>query len=372
MRAKKEFVKKSSICIISCLVILTIMQPFRVDSLSYETSHAHKADPEQIIGLASPNDLILEKITVRVQLNEFLNSPAHIELVIRNEGSEAINNVSIWLNGSFSSFSLNDQFGELDYSLSQSDQTCLFVINLRSPLGTNQSFFCFIQAQWKLAKLTNEKPFYYHVEIPMILPMETQLLILEIFLPANYFLIDDPLRINPVDNAVIMGDINQTMIAWFVNSPESSSSSPLVFSAKYTDGREDPIETDPEKSFFDVVLPFLVIGIISVLLYYGATKWQERTKTYQTNGSQDFNLQLLNEDEILLLELIQQSDGKINQKDLEQVSSFSRSKLSRHLFLLEDKGLIEKIQFGRTNKILLTKEAQSNLTLKEPKKPEDD
>ncbi|MHA1910816.1 MAG: helix-turn-helix transcriptional regulator [Candidatus Kariarchaeaceae archaeon] len=367
MKAKRGLLSKSSICIISCLVILTIIQPFRVDSLSYKNHPSQKLDSEQIICLASPNDLILEKITVRIQLSTYHNSPTHIELNVRNQGVEPINNVAIWLNGSFSSFSLNDPFGQLDYSLSQIDQCYLFNISLRSPLATNQTFFCFIQAQWQLTKLTNENPFYFHVEIPMVLPMETQLLILEIFLPANNYLIDDPLKINPVNNAVIMGDINQTVIAWFVYSPESSTSAPLVFSAKYTDGRDDNLaDPENERSLFDVIYPFIAIALITGLLYYGVKKWQERAKTNQSiTTSQDFILQLLKEDEILLLELILQNGGRIDQKELEQVSSFSRSKLSRHLFILEEKGLIEKISFGRTNRILLTQEAQSNLTLKE-------
>jgi uncharacterized membrane protein len=167
-----------------------------------------------------------------------------------------------------------------------------------------------------------------------------------------------------VDNAVIMGDVNQMAISWFINSPDSSPNAPLVFSAKYTDGREEkPVE---ESNFFEKLLPILTIAFIGGLLYYAANRWQEKIKNRGKTTSQDFNLQLLKEDEIQLLEFIKQNGGRIDQKELETVSNFSRSKLSRHLFILEEKGLIEKIQFGRTNRILLTKEALSNLSLSDP------
>ena len=74
-----------------------------------------------------------------------------------------------------------------------------------------------------------------------------------------------------------------------------------------------------------------------------------------------FAQMLLGADEISLLTNLTENDGRLPQRELEDLCGFSKSKTSRHLSLLEEKGLIIRQKFGRSNRVYLTEDAKTHL-----------
>jgi len=63
--------------------------------------------------------------------------------------------------------------------------------------------------------------------------------------------------------------------------------------------------------------------------------------------------QLLTNDEKEMIEVIKKNKGAITQKEITNLLDFPKARVSRVITKLEQKGLIKKVKYGMTNKILL-------------------
>lgn len=64
-------------------------------------------------------------------------------------------------------------------------------------------------------------------------------------------------------------------------------------------------------------------------------------------------LSLLDEDQRTLYEIVAGSEAEILQKDLPELTGFSKAKVSRMLDKLERKGLVQRLSHGMTNRVVL-------------------
>lgn len=64
-------------------------------------------------------------------------------------------------------------------------------------------------------------------------------------------------------------------------------------------------------------------------------------------------LSLLDEDQRVLYEIVARSDAEVYQKDLPDLTGFSKAKVSRLLDKLERKDLVHRLSHGMTNRVVL-------------------
>ena len=121
-------------------------------------------------------------------------------------------------------------------------------------------------------------------------------------------------------------------------------------------------------------LVFLSIIIVGVLIFAGAglffyyrRKKQTKARKKDSSGtdfrpveeslstSSDFTKNLFEEEKKIIEILLEAKDSELWQKELAHKSGLSKVKLSRKIRSLEQKGLIEKIPYGNTNKIRVKK-----------------
>ena len=66
----------------------------------------------------------------------------------------------------------------------------------------------------------------------------------------------------------------------------------------------------------------------------------------------------LSEEEKMIVNLVSEVEGEITQKELIEKTEYSKPKMSKIIRRLEEKGVIEKKPYQRTNKIYLTKDVK--------------
>jgi len=69
---------------------------------------------------------------------------------------------------------------------------------------------------------------------------------------------------------------------------------------------------------------------------------------------------LLSPDEKLIMEELKKAGGELTQKNLTEITGYSRVKTHRVIQKLEEKKIVRKIPNGQTNKIILEKETKSS------------
>ena len=94
---------------------------------------------------------------------------------------------------------------------------------------------------------------------------------------------------------------------------------------------------------------YIYLAILAVMLAASVYLFR-RFKRKRTNDKID----ILKEDEQAIMRLIIEKDG-IDQREIQRVTDFSKTKVSKILSELEKRGVIRKEQAGRRNKIFLTK-----------------
>ena len=90
----------------------------------------------------------------------------------------------------------------------------------------------------------------------------------------------------------------------------------------------------------------IIIGVSAAFYYY---------RTRPVKGGEIAGL-VLEEDEKKIYDLLISGDNEILQDDIAKSTDFSRSKISKLVRRLEEKGIIKKVPYRKTNRLLLKKE----------------
>ncbi len=96
----------------------------------------------------------------------------------------------------------------------------------------------------------------------------------------------------------------------------------------------------------------VLVGVIVGAVIFALWKRPFRRKPSKKKDIQGF-LDILREDEQRILEIILDQDG-IDQREIQRLTDFSKTKVSKILAELERRGAIRKEPYGRRNKIFLT------------------
>lgn len=120
----------------------------------------------------------------------------------------------------------------------------------------------------------------------------------------------------------------------------------------------ETVEPPPVSNSNPMVLPYMVIAVLFLVLiplglHYLRAEDTIITALFRKKRGIENKIDILREDEQSILKLVVEEDG-IDQRDIQRITDFSKTKVSKILSELEKRGAITKQQIGRRNKIYLT------------------
>ena len=103
--------------------------------------------------------------------------------------------------------------------------------------------------------------------------------------------------------------------------------------------------------FMILILSSLGIFVGSLLYYFIASKYSKEKKSMDKNAESTLNF--LNSDERAVVKLLISNKSGLKQSEFEKLTGLHKVKIHRILQKLKSKDIIEKTNFGKTNKIRL-------------------
>ncbi len=123
--------------------------------------------------------------------------------------------------------------------------------------------------------------------------------------------------------------------------------------AQPTSPPQQPVESPPADASQRLLVPALVaVLLVSLALNIAAMKGFSIRDYFAKGIGAEEKIEILKEDEQSIMKLIIEEDG-IDQRDIQRVTGFSKTKVSKILSELEKRGAIVKQQIGRRNRIFL-------------------
>ena len=273
--------------------------------------------------------------------------------IIENMENNSLDTIPLWFNYSISSLKIKDINGSLPYNWEVIETGSNFVeVYLRENLTLHE--IASFSVEYELLKdipLITAENNYYLFEFYASITYSTSVLNVEFFLPENSFIHQSDGSIYP-NNGVQKIDYNRITVSWQSNNV-SVFSNPLFY-AKF----DEPIIVEEKQGFFEKALNLFLSGLLlGFFLGVSFLSWFARYK--EKRAKKQLGLTLLDENQKELIKIVYEHNGKISQKEMCDVTGFSKSKISRNLIPLEKRGLIYREKWGRTYVIHLTKEGKT-------------
>ena len=266
-------------------------------------------------------------------------------LTIENHMNSSISELDFNLNCDFQNLTIDNGNEELLFSVSEITNN--ITLSLSENLAVNES--AYIHMTYKLVTeipRAEGDPAYYYFIYEKYYSFFTSEHILSVRLPSRSFIHDFeyiPNSYTPV-NASIIPSGNRLYLTWeFLNKRESSIQEITVWFNEPI-GEKRPV-------FLFIIGPILGLCLGSFGVY-----WLMRRR--ENNKINDIERIYLSENQKFLLNLIREKERKLQQKELLELTGFSKTKISRNLAPLEEKGLIVKEKWGREFIVFITEKGK--------------
>jgi len=259
-----------------------------------------------------------------------------------------ISTINIWMkNINVNNLLVRDEeYVELDKNvLIFENQTALVSVELNRALEKFQTYaFSLLYSGGECMEIQGNPPYYLY-QFTSIFSYNTIGLGINIRLPEHCNIRE----YNPENGHLeVVG--GYTWVFWSWSSDYLNSS--VIFPLVQVFFEEPP--TSRTAIWITVIGPFLgvILGASSVYLLM-----RKREKRSVEMLGKIF----LTDDQKLILRIIIENEGKITQKELIEHTQFSKSKISRNLFPLEEYDLIKKEKWGREFKVYITEAGEKIL-----------
>ncbi len=271
---------------------------------------------------------------------------------IHNLRNSSLSGINIWLNRSVDDISITDYEGSVVFTKENYDvNNNLLKIKFKTPLNfTEKETILIAYTHFFTFGSSSDSPYAYVFETSI--SHFTEIFKLIIWLPPGYGLYrneENPEHSSylPTYNAKKTTIDERTIISWErINYNKENNQAFLVqFIQK-------PYEINPEGGFAAPRNSFIAGIILGVFLGVSFTFWLIRYR--EKKAIKETGKSLLAKDQKELIRIVFEHKGKISQKQLCDVTGYSKSKISRNLVPLEKRGLITREKWGRTYVVHLT------------------
>ncbi|RLI72169.1 hypothetical protein DRO91_04775 [Candidatus Heimdallarchaeota archaeon] len=280
-------------------------------------------------------------------------------LVVENNDSQPIDFFIFLINKSVNTVFVYDPIGPLSFTWTKNDATHSSALNIsmRYPLLEDDKYVLSISyeidpsAQATYLFFISDFGGYYNLEFPLIHSIRTEHFQLEISLPGGHLLLSGPSP-RPVFPSPTKIDIvdNHVKLIWIYNSIDLNYDySYFVRFNKTALGTAPVIYIQLPKAFFAYLTLSFLLGTIAsgTIFYFILKKRVQPTKTKLVSS-------LLSEAEQAVIQAINEEGGMAIQRKICERTGFSKSKVSQILLKLEEKDVLKRERWGRTNRVTIT------------------
>lgn len=294
------------------------------------------------------DDVIIysHNIDILIQNINSISFEEHFQFM--NARISPISTIDIWLkNIDVNNLLVRDEeYVELEKSLvTFENQTTLVSVELNRVLEKFQTYaFSLLYSGGECMEIQGN-PSYYLYQFTSIFSYNTTALGINIRLPEHCNIRD----YNP-ENGQLEVSGGYTWVSW--SWPSDYLNSTMFFPLVQVFFDEPP-NRNPA-TWIIVIGPILGVIIGGSGVYWWMRKREKRSVEM-------LGKIFLTEDQKLILRIIIENEGKITQKELIEHTQFSKSKISRNLFPLEEYGLLKKEKWGREFKVHITEAGEKIL-----------
>ncbi len=274
------------------------------------------------------------------------------------ENTETINMsfVDLWFNTSLSTLIVEDGEGSLNYDWQVVSNSSNSVrVNFRTDLEQNDtaSFIVKYDLVSSLDLLGTEQT-YYSFEFSSTISFLTSTYKMIILLPERSFMhefADSTPSLYP-GNATQILEKNRIKTTW-IYSNLAAGVNPF-FLIRF----DEALVIEESPSFWERGSTMFLIGVlVGVFIGVSGISWLIRYR--EKKAMKKIGMTLLTDNQKDLIQIIYDKNGKVSQKELCDVTGYSKSKISRNLVPLELRGLIKREKWGRTYVIYLTEDGKT-------------
>jgi len=275
--------------------------------------------------------------------------------VVQNLNTSTYTSIDIWLNTSLKTIIVEDVEGMLVFDWNPvSNQSHLLSVDFRTPIDQNDTATFSIGYELDVELLLTEgDPNFYSFEFYSTISHFTRTYTMSMVLPELSF-IHDVEGISPFypANATQILLKNRIVVSWIFTNI-SKSNNPF-FLLRF----DEPIIPETDVPFFKKTFNIFWIGIIvGIFLGISGTSWLIRYREKQ--AMKKLGRTLLTDTQKALIRIVYDHKGKISQRELCDITGYSKSKISRNLVPLEMRGLIRREKWGRTYVVYLTDDGRT-------------
>jgi uncharacterized membrane protein len=299
----------------------------------------------------SPSAMMIKSHQTEIDIYSVSEIFSSDNFVVQNTENTTIDSINIWLNYSLNTLIVEDGEGTLNYDWNVVTNTSNLVkVYFRTSLDENDtaSFTLNYNLGYSL-KLLEDNPSYYSFEFYSTISHLTQNYKMKIKLPERSFIheFEDATHSFHPSNATQVLIQNRIEISW--NHENLIPSSNPLFIVRF----DEPIIPEDEIGFFESKFAMFLAGIlVGIFLGISGISWLIRHR--EKKAMKKMGATLLTENQRSLIRIVYERKGKVSQKELCDITGYSKSKISRNLVPLEEKGLIRRDKFGRTYVVYLT------------------
>ncbi len=356
---KSQFI---GLVLLSTFILIQVSLPTICFENDYSESPSFVSDfssnSEELIPNSNGDYIIYHYMEVKIQLDYTL----HVEstFVIENSENVTIDYFQYVINDSISNAFVSDPIGSLEFSWNIFEDSSVLNITMRYPLLEGQKYVITIAYF-----LTDLQPFFveepsefYTLEYAIFHYLITQKFDLEISLPLGYGLIegDSPRPTYPIPERVFTED-NIVKISW--TSMNILPNYEYLYTIRFEETGIFPITTPQSYTYIYVILAFLGGTAVSTLVFFLIIKRKYHPIKSELVSS------LLSDSEQAVIKAINDEGGVAIQRRICERTSFSKSKVSQILLKLEEKNVLKRERWGRTNKVTITNPSFFNIVLEE-------
>ena len=292
--------------------------------------------------------LLVHDMSVIVRLDNSLKIES--TFVLTNNGTESLNYFVYIIKKNISSVFSYDPIGLLLFSW-EVDTTIGNIINvtMRYPLLKDEIYVFSISYEIEDVVYHVEQPEeYYGLDFDLKHTRITNRFNLEISLPMYSELLEQslPAPVYPTPNKISTED-NIVKITWNVDNRDLDDDD--VFLVRYTLTASIISEPKVELLPLYLVLTFLAGAIIAASIFFILYKYKFKPVESGLVSS------LLSDTEQEVIKAINSDGGVSTQRRICDKTGYSKSKVSQILSKLEEKEVLKRERWGRTNKVTITK-----------------
>ncbi|MHA1198308.1 MAG: helix-turn-helix transcriptional regulator [Candidatus Heimdallarchaeaceae archaeon] len=276
--------------------------------------------------------------------------------VVENTEASNMSYIDLWFNTSLSTLIVEDGEGSMNYNwyvITNSSNSIR--VNFRTELEQNDtaSFTVKYDLNTFLTPI-GEDPSYYSFEFYSTISYLTNSYKMVIYLPERSFMhefTDSTPSIYPINSTQVL-EKNRIKTTWVLDNlaPESNPFFLIRF--------DEPIVPEELLTFWEKGSTMFLIGfIVGIFIGISGISWLIRYR--EKKAMKKIGMTLLTDNQKTLIKIIYDKRGKVSQKELCDITGYSKSKISRNLVPLELRGLIKREKWGRTYVIYLTDDGRT-------------